>query len=157
MTLSWVATTGLGRRRQSPGWGWCGPRGGIIRIILRWVSVGIYLLFTSLVFFTNLSTVQVYVLWLHLIFVTLIPSTILFCLNKTIHRKLTEGLISMRQTGHKHSHIIRSWSGIWFFSILHIWGMLLIKNMKQMSYYIPKKNVSPIRARSKNLKFPLLN
>ena len=44
---------------------------------------------------------QVYVLWLHLIFVTIIPFTILLCLNRTIHRKLTEGLISMRRTGHE--------------------------------------------------------
>ena len=45
-----------------------------------------------------------------------------------------------------HSHIIGSWSGIWFFKFLHVWGMLLIKNMKQMSYYIPTKIYSPIRA-----------
>ena len=42
-----------------------------------------------------------YVLWLHLIFVTLIPFTVLFCLNKTVHRKLSEGLISVRRTGHE--------------------------------------------------------
>ena len=58
-------------------------------------SAGVFALFT------NLSVAQVYVLWLHLIFVTLIPFSILFCLNKTIHRKLTEGLISMRRTGHE--------------------------------------------------------
>ena len=40
-----------------------------------------------------------YVLWLHLIFVTLIPFTVLFCLNKTIHRKLSERDDSVRRTG----------------------------------------------------------
>ena len=33
-----------------------------------------------------------------------------------------------------------------FVSILHVWGMFLITNMKQMSYYIPTKIFSPIRA-----------
>jgi hypothetical protein len=34
--------------------------------------------------------VQVYVLWLHLIFITIIPFLVLFCLNKIIYRKLSE-------------------------------------------------------------------
>ena len=49
----------------------------------------------------NISAAQVYVLWLHLIFVTLIPFSVLLWLNKTIHRKLSEGIISMRRTGHE--------------------------------------------------------
>jgi hypothetical protein len=36
------------------------------------------------------DTVQVYVLWLHLIFITIIPFLVLFCLNKIIYRKLSE-------------------------------------------------------------------
>ena len=36
---------------------------------------------------------------MHLIFVTLIPFTVLFCLNKTIHRKLSERDDSVRRTG----------------------------------------------------------
>ena len=48
-----------------------------------------------------MSSGQVYVLWLHLVFVTLIPFSVLLWLNKTIHRKLSEGLISMRRTAHE--------------------------------------------------------
>jgi hypothetical protein len=44
---------------------------------------------------------QVYVLWLHLLFVTLIPFIVLLWLNKIIHKKLSKGLISMRRTGHE--------------------------------------------------------
>ena len=42
-----------------------------------------------------------YVLWLHLIFVSLIPFTVLFWLNKTIHRKLSKQLVRLRRTGHR--------------------------------------------------------
>ena len=42
-----------------------------------------------------------YVLWLHLIFVSLIPFTVLFWLNKTIHKKLSERLFRLRRTGHR--------------------------------------------------------
>ena len=42
-----------------------------------------------------------YVLWLHLIFVSIIPLAVLFWLNKTIHRKLCDGIISVRRTGHE--------------------------------------------------------
>ena len=44
---------------------------------------------------------QVYVLWLHLIFVSLIPLSVLFCLNKAIHKKLTNPFVSVRRTGHR--------------------------------------------------------
>ena len=44
---------------------------------------------------------QVYVLWFHLLFVTIIPFTVLFWLNKTIHKKLSERLMTLRRTGHK--------------------------------------------------------
>ena len=42
-----------------------------------------------------------YVLWLHLLCVTIIPFTVLFWLNKTIHTKLSERLVALRRTGHK--------------------------------------------------------
>ena len=48
-----------------------------------------------------LKYLQVYVLWLHLIFVSLIPFTVLFWLNKTIHNKLSERLVTLRRTGHR--------------------------------------------------------
>ena len=44
---------------------------------------------------------QVYVLWLHVIFLTLFPSLLLFRLNKTIHRKLSENISSVRRTSHE--------------------------------------------------------
>ena len=42
-----------------------------------------------------------YVLWFHLLFVTLIPFTVLFWLNKTIHRKLSERLVTLRRMVHE--------------------------------------------------------
>ena len=52
-----------------------------------------------------------------------------------------------------HSHWF-SWSQSYYsivkwnfnLSILHVWGRLWITNMKPISYYIPTKNVSTIRA-----------
>ena len=42
-----------------------------------------------------------YVFWFHLLFVTLIPFIVLFGLNKTIHRTLSERLVTLRRTGHE--------------------------------------------------------
>ena len=43
------------------------------------------------------STLQVVVLWLHLLFITVFPFTALFCLNKAIYSKLAEHLTIVRR------------------------------------------------------------
>ena len=40
---------------------------------------------------------QVLVLWLHLLFITVLPFTALFCLNKAIYTKLAEHLTIVRR------------------------------------------------------------
>ena len=40
---------------------------------------------------------QVLVLWLHLLFITVLPFTALFCLNKAIYTKLAEHLTILRR------------------------------------------------------------
>ena len=42
-------------------------------------------------------TLQVVVLWLHLLFITVFPFTALFCLNKAIYSKLAEHLTIVRR------------------------------------------------------------
>ena len=42
-----------------------------------------------------------YVLWLHLIFVSLIPMVVLLSLNRAIHVKLSERHMLLRRTGHR--------------------------------------------------------
>ena len=40
---------------------------------------------------------QVVVLWVHLLFITVLPFTALFCLNKAIYSKLAEHLTIVRR------------------------------------------------------------
>jgi hypothetical protein len=51
-----------------------------------------------------LTNVQVYVLWLHLIFVSIIPFSILLLLNCIIHRKLWEVTIVHVEMVHSQSN-----------------------------------------------------
>merc|ERR1712141_434407 len=41
-------------------------------------------------------------MWLHFIFIVMIPFTILFWLNSSIYRKLSEQAVMLRRTGQKH-------------------------------------------------------
>ena len=69
--------------------------GALVIILLPLVIITIFITITIMTRREDDAVITIYVLWLHLIFVTIIPVALLVWLNRIIYRKLSEAIILM--------------------------------------------------------------